>query len=505
MYDHTRQYRCDIIRGKSQRAIDDLLPAYAKVINDICPCTVEDFKNRFNTEIQRFLPEKDREEKTLNNHRTEISGKLFGMYYKSDDGMVYTSQRTLKFLEDNDQPAFFKDACYKMQFPNGMQKSNRLQERIDKHISIRPNSFVLKVLQIASQAGISLTVREIGYYVLNSLDVLQGKADPVEVINQIVNDKKAGIERKVEIYDDAGNAKASSYAMQHIREQLNYLELANLIRIYDGTVSLNDKESETIEIFARDYNKAPEFNVYAYDISDTTGRKKLQYDWDYYFSTVSSNVDKFETDIYALLTTPLANKTTDVSPDKSSISIPANNDGGQKRPVSMVEFGDAGESLVYEYEKQRVAKYNKRLVNKVIAFGKTKGIGFDIQSIVAERGETAEFCKYIEVKSTKRLTSPDPNNSLWMDTLNITRNEWVAAQQHQGYYSIYRVYFTKDGISMFILNNISGKNENNKISVTPVNYRLDFSNDSIDKAVDFNDPEYDGLRSLVNELSGITR
>ena len=494
MYDHTKQYRCTIIRGKSQRDMDDLLPAYAKVINEICPCPVEDFKNRFNAEFQRFLPEKDRIEKTLNNHRTEISGKLFGMYYKSDDGMVYTSQRTLKFLEDNDQPAFFKDVCYKMQFPNCMDKSNTLQERIDNHISIRPNAFVLKVLQVAAKAGISLTIKEIGYYVLNSLDVLQGKASPIEVVNQIAADQKSGTVRRIEAFDDTGNRKASSYTMQHIKEQLNYLELANLIRIYDGTVSLNQKESNTIDIFTQDYQKAPEFNVYSYNVSDIAGRKQIQLDWDYYFSTISDKAAHFETSIPSLL--------LEVESDKPSTS--SAKDDTKKPSVSKVEFGDAGESLVYEYEKQRVAKYNKRLVNKVIAFGKTKGIGFDIQSIIAEPGETAEFCKYIEVKSTKRLTCPDPNNSLWMDTLNITRNEWVAAQQHQGYYSIYRVYFTKNGISMFILNNISGKKQDNKISVTPVNYRLDFSSDSVDKAVNFNDPEYDELRGLVNELSGIT-
>lgn len=492
MYDHTKQYRCTIIRGKSQRDMDDLLPAYAKVINEICPCSVGDFKIRFNTEFQRYLPEIDRIEKTLDNHRTEISGKLFGMYYKSDDGMVYTSQRTLKFLEDSDQPAFFKDVCYKMQFPNCMDKSNTLQERIDNRISIRPNSFVLKVLQVAAQSAITLTVNEIGYYVLNSLDVLQGKANPNEVVSQIAKDHKSGIERKIVAFDSAGNRKQSSFTMQHIREQLNYLELANLIRIYNGTVSLNKKESDTIDIFVQNYNKAPEFNVYSYDISTVDGRKRIQLDWDYFFSTISEKAANFETSIPSLL------------PEENIPSITSVKDGPQKRTISMVEFGDAGESLVYEYEKQRVAKYNRRLVNKVIAFGKTKGIGFDIQSIVAERGETAEFCKYIEVKSTKRLTSPDPNNSLWMDTLNITRNEWVAAQQHQGYYAIYRVYFTKNGISMFILNDISGKKQNNKISVTPVNYRLDFSSDSVDKAVNFNDPEYNELRSLLNELSGIT-
>ena len=38
MYDHKKQYRCTIIRGKSKKEMDDLLPAYALVIDEICPC-----------------------------------------------------------------------------------------------------------------------------------------------------------------------------------------------------------------------------------------------------------------------------------------------------------------------------------------------------------------------------------------------------------------------------------------------------------------------------------
>lgn len=37
MYDVNKQYRCDIIRGKAQSQLEDMLPAYAKVISDICP------------------------------------------------------------------------------------------------------------------------------------------------------------------------------------------------------------------------------------------------------------------------------------------------------------------------------------------------------------------------------------------------------------------------------------------------------------------------------------
>lgn len=127
MYNRLNQYRCIIIRGKSQKEIDDLLPAYAKVIEDITPCEEEKFCQKFNELLAPYLSADKRIKKTLDNHRTEIAGKLFGMYYTEENGYVYASDRTKKFLKDNDQPAFFKDLCYKMQFPNGMQKPQTFQ------------------------------------------------------------------------------------------------------------------------------------------------------------------------------------------------------------------------------------------------------------------------------------------------------------------------------------------------------------------------------------------
>ena len=94
-----------------------------------------------------------------------------------------------------------------------------------------------------------------------------------------------------------------------------------------------------------------------------------------------------------------------------------------------------------------------------------------------------EFVKYIEVKSTKRLTAPNIEDDLWIDTLNITRNEWIAAQQHRDFYSIFRVYFTRKGITMFILKNPMQKYSDNKLQVTPMTYRLDFSNTAVDSVV----------------------
>lgn len=464
MYDHTRQYRCTIIRGKSQKEMDDLLPAYAKVIAEICPCKAEDFENLFNNAFKRYIPKAQRVEKTFDNHRTEISGKLFGMYYFSEDGNVYESERTQKFLEDNDQPAFFKDICYKMQFPNGTQKSKTLEERIKHNIKIRPNAFLLKFLLVAKVAKIDIIKKDVGYYILNSLDVLQGRATPYEVLEAVSTDKKNGIERNIVV-----PGKASSYNWQHINEQMNYLELANLIRFTDDKrVVLNPKEMDTIELFAEEWDKPLLFDIYSYDLSSVEKRKDFQYAWDLYFGQISKVADKFTTSAESLV----------VNVDELEKAVTT-----RKQSMNLTEFGDEGEQIVYEYEKKRVATFNQRLANKVLSLGKTRGLGYDIQSVIAEPGDMAEFVKYIEVKSTKRLTCPDIDDNLWIDTLNITRNEWVAATQHGDFYSIFRVYFTREGISMFVLKNPMQKYSEDKLQIIPMTYRVDFSNQAVDDVI----------------------
>ena len=466
MYDCTRQYRCTIIRGKSKKEMDDLLPAYAKVIDEICPCDISNFESRFNDTFMRYLPARDRVKKTLDNHRTEISGKLFGMYFFSDDGKVYESERTQKFLEDNDQPAFFKDICYKMQFPNGSQKiSPTVLKRISDGICIRPNAFLLKFLLIAKTAKVDITKKEIGYYVLNSLDVLQGKANPYEVLEVITKDQRTGIERTIYV-----PGKKSSYNWQHINEQMNYLELANLIRFTDNKkIILNPNEIKTIKLFANDWNKKPAFDVYRYDLSTVENRKLFQYDWDEYFSRISSCASQFTTSADSLILNKEKIETLTVS----SLDT-----------LNRTKFGDEGEQIVFEYEKKRVATFNRRMANKVLSLGKTRGLGYDIQSVIAEPGDMAEFVKYIEVKSTKRLTCPNINDSLWVDTLNVTRNEWIAAQQHRDFYSIFRVYFTSKGIYIFVLKDPIQKYQDGKLEVTPTTYRVDFSNTSVDDIIE---------------------
>ena len=460
MYNHEKQYRCTIIRGKSQSEMDNLLPLYAKIIDNICPCSADDFALAFNTAFGKAFAITSTK-KTLDNHRTEIAGKLFGMYYSSDEGIVYQSERTCKFLADSDTPAFFKDICYKMQFPNGSQAIQTVKDRIAYEINIRQYPFLLKVLLLSRSNNITLTKKEIGYYILNSLDVLQGKATPLEVYDAIASDRAS----LSEMVRDPGSG---SYAMQHINEQINLLELANLIIVNNSEVALNPHEMEAIQIFAEKYADKPEFDVYVYDLEIANDRKRFYLDWDLYFSRLSDKAKAFDTTSEAL-GIPVITSSADESDDIDK--------------ESTVEIGDEGERYVYEYEKRRVTEFNFRLAGKVIHLGKTRGLGYDIQSVVAMAGDTAEFVKYIEVKATKRVTVPDINDKTWIDTLNITRNEWVASQQHRGSYSIFRVYFVRDTVIMYVLTDIAKKYDDGLIQAVPTTYRLDFGNSAVDEVI----------------------
>lgn len=470
MYDHTKQYRCIIIRGKAKNELDNLLPAYAMVIDDICPCVASEFESKFNSALTKLLDIKSKEsnqlviKKTLDNHRTEIAGKLFGMYFLARDGIVYPSERTNKYLSDMDQPAFFKDLCYKMQFPNGMNSLKYAKQYKEQNIKIRQFPFVVKVLSLAEQYNILLSASDIGYYILNSLDVLKGQASAEEVIGQIVVDRNKNIHRKIKV-----EGKAYSYNMQHINEQLYYLELANLI-YFDKkkNIKLNHKEEACLQLFISQCGIAPEFDVYSYDLDEKEDRELFYYDWDYYFSKISNVSGQFNTTVSALV----LHENLEKGKEKQS--------GG----ANLVELGDDGERFVYEYERKRVEAFNPRLVNKVLPVGKTKGLGFDIQSVIAEKGDNAEFVKYIEVKSTKRVTAPDLKDAEWLDTINITRNEYVAAMQHKDFYSIYRVYFVRNGIVVFIINNVFQKQNDGLISIVPTIYRVDFKNVAIDNAIE---------------------
>lgn len=135
-YNPENQYRCTIIRGKSQSDMEDLLPCYANMVNVVCPCTKEEFDERCNQIIAKALFQTSEFEKlgsnnqkTIRNHITEIAGTLLGLYYIEYDKatsqkLVYESDACRMLRNKMDSTLFFKNLCLNFQFPNG-EKKNR--------------------------------------------------------------------------------------------------------------------------------------------------------------------------------------------------------------------------------------------------------------------------------------------------------------------------------------------------------------------------------------------
>ena len=453
-YIHTDQFRCAIIRGKAQIELDNLLPFYASVISEICPTSADNFFSFFKEKLEAKFG-KNITDKALNNHRTEIAGKLFGMYYIDAQEVVHISERTLKLLEDNDQPAFFKDLCFKMQFPSGMNVKKTVFSRMDLGINIRQLCYVVAVLKACEKLNIFLEMEQIGYYVLNSLSALTRQANVEEVVLQIEIDIKANIIRKV---PNPLNKKPS-YTTQHIREQLTLLQLANVLIRSGRIYKLNYKENAFIDYMIKFAEQAPEFDFYSIEnIINAEVYDRVQIEWDYFMSKISDiPAELLNSNVCEILTSSLSH-------------IPNIDPSITRSFVNTKDLGDAGEAFVFEYEKNLLKPY--ALEHKVQNKAHLRGIGFDIESF----SHTDTLEKYIEVKATRR-TTPMPE-TFAEDVINVTKNEWIAAEQLQDKFYIYRVIFHNNGVQLFRIQNPFKHYSDGTISAIPLTYRLSFSNHS---------------------------
>lgn len=462
MFNHLDQYRCTIIRGKAQTELDNLLPAYCRIISSICPIDKSSFTTQFNERISSIIGHP--EEKTIHNHRTEIAGKLFGLWYEKEN-IVYSSNKTEKYIESSDNPSLFKDIIVKFQFPNGMDKKQTILERIEQKIRFRPAPFIYKLLNIADEKGLFITKNEIAYYVLNCLPVLQGGVSPEEVIAKIIEMRDKNYYAKVETL-----GKASSYSMQHITELLNLFELSNTLYCErlnnDVIIRINRKEKSFTNDIIENYSGVLSIDPYKYDLNSDDGFKKFIYDWEMYFSNAEIKSLNQETKVENLFKDEVVSINEGTSSQKGYIS------------TDSLTIGDEGEKIAMDYERNRVGLFNKRLVNKVIYFGKQRGLGYDISSIFAEK-PNPEHAIYIEVKSTRRVTAPPSN---FTDQFDMTRNEWIAAEQYQNNYFIYRVYLHNKGVKIIKIESpVKLKNED-KIFAEPLKYHIEFD-DKVGKCI----------------------
>ena len=461
-YNPENQYRCTIIRGKSQSDMEDLLPCYANMVNVVCPCTKEEFDERCNQIIAKALFQTSEFEKlgsnnqkTIRNHITEIAGTLLGLYYIEYDKatsqkLVYESDACRMFRNKMDSTLFFKNLCLNFQFPNGEKKIDKLYEDFSNSIQLKPFCYVIAMLKEAEAYNTKLLKQEIGFYALNNLDVLQGKVSAKEVVERIIQDRFNKIKR---------SPLSGSHDWQHIKEQFNLLELTNIIEVDASHIWLNPSAKEAIELFI---SKEKDFLL---------PPKKVNYQNLDCLRTFISDWRRYK-GVFAI---ELQNIKENISTSDAFVGV---NGSAIK---STTDLGDEGEALVFRLEQERIRSYKTRLVNKVLLLGKTKGLGYDICSLEGDENlSNPEFARYIEVKATRRVTEPKFDKN-WSDSLNLTSKEWVAAQQYGEYYNIYRVYFTKHKTIVIRIQNPYSLTEKEEIEVYPTIYQMNFGVSVIEK------------------------
>lgn len=464
-YNLDRHYRCTIIRGRGQSQLEDFLPLYVSMVSQSCPSGKEEFKLScqkvlsnalFGTSEFDSLTEGKR--KTINNHITEIAGALLGLYYPSvenGDVIMRKSQTCAALQEQQDYPAFFRGLCLNFQFPNGARKPQSCIEDLRNGIRFKPYCFIVKLLLYAQDrpTPILLSMQEIGFYALSNLEVLQGRVSCEEVYDAILSDRANGVRR---------TALHGSNEWQHIKELFNWLSLTNMTVADKTYIWLNPKEAEAIRLFAES-EKSFGFDAYSYDFNSEEARKRFYNDWKKFYSSLPQEMGAAKSEEV-------------VSPVSAAVNV-----ASRQAIKSSTDLGDEGEALVYRLEVERVKAFKPRLANKVLLLGKTKGLGYDVLSIEAdEMPQDPEMNRFIEVKSTRRTTEPNFDLA-WIDSVNLTAKEWLAARQHGRFYNVYRVYFTRSKVIVVRVNNPYQLAQESKVEVYPTNYQMDFSGAVIEK------------------------
>ena len=140
MYTPENQYRCTIIRGKSQTEMEDLLPLYANIVHKYCPCNEDAFRKSSYSDLSYALFHvrdyntlSENNFKTVKNHYTEIMGVLLNLFYPvydsdADEIIIHESESCRFLVEQSNFPIFFKNLCLNFQFPNGEKKATVVKE-----------------------------------------------------------------------------------------------------------------------------------------------------------------------------------------------------------------------------------------------------------------------------------------------------------------------------------------------------------------------------------------
>lgn len=441
-------------RSRFARRLEDMLLLLAAKIVDLGMLDKEQFDALLDKIILENAPE-PLAEKTIKNQRTEMI-RLYGLV-KYVENLAMPGNRLALLTQTQDTPRFFKSFCNRFQFPGGFLKPDRVAEMVVAGVKFKPAQYLLRLFIIANSkhGEFALNAVEVTHFIFNDKKVTVDNETPDKALARIMDARAQNLE-----LDKTGDV------IRYARDFLNYMVEANLLTEFKGMYALNEKEKlATKAIIAnKDF-----FDKYSEVIRpdgtwDTEEYKRVDAEWMEWFADSVEDSD-FQTSASALV------RDDNNFPEQwKKIKDILERKDPTLRGAALKQIGDEGEQIVLAYEREQVRGARPDLIRMVQLVSNAVALGYDITSIHLDDGRRK---KYIEVKTTKKNYESGVHIPF-----TISINEWSVAQQHGDDYFIYRVIITKEGFSIFAIQNPPLRNNEGNLVIEPIGYKIVYSDKS---------------------------
>lgn len=448
MYKIPPQYyfRLHQVRPRFKNDVENVLLYVASEISKIGTKPLKSFENSLFDAIVLYDNNITKQEKTIDNWRTEISA-LFGLIEEDKvNNTAKSGHIANKLAEEQDLIQFFKYFLFYFQYPGGHIKSYKLKDVIDHGVKFKPAQYFLKVLETGEKLTgkrFSINKAEATHFIYNDLRATRDNCDPAEVVERILQHRNNNIQ-----LDWNGDV------IRYAGDILDYMVIADLLVQHSSNYYINWGIRETVVSFIE---SSKFFSEYDYLYGVTFNVKVLDPIEDLWFKYVNTDLGEnlFKTDVLEYLGIEKTSYDQLITDTISQLEDTFDHDNIKNTK----EIGDFGENLILGHESMRVKTGGRNdlihLIKKIPTF---LSVGYDIQSVEMDARK-----RYIEVKSTVS------NKSLNFYNFHLTPNEWSTADTLRESYFVYRLMISKYERKLFILKDPVGNYKNDLIRMSPRN------------------------------------
>lgn len=456
-------FRIHFVRPRFKSNIENVLLYMANECCKIPPCSCQEYSDRYFNAIRMFPGNIGMVDKTLHNWRTEIPA-LFGFYNEDRSHDVTETSNMAKFLhEKQDLTQFLRLFLLSFQFPGGHMKPQDTKNIIANNIRFKPAKYIIQVLlegnrllsKKDSEKEMSISAEEATYCIFNDIRVTSGIVSPKDVAKTILENRKKKLKyynvKDKNIRSLRGTPRTKGGVTRYAGDVLDYMEIANLLKLHYGFYSLKENQTQAIKVFKTDktfFNGYERF--YGNNDYDTQELSLVEPRWFEYVNQ-SMNPDLFKTDLRSLFR---QDEKIEVVFDNRIKEVVSSN------ATTTKDIGNIGEAIICGHEKMRL-KINgyESFINLVqIVDSPSYHPGFDIDSFEADGTEDH---RYIEVKTTIS------KKKIQMYGFHMSVNEWRVANTIKDHYCVYRLMLSENDKTLFVLRNPVALYKSDQIEAEP--------------------------------------